>query len=107
LLEIAASSGLPVRRELYLDRGYSAEASLLARNEAGAVLSTMEQRVSRVHAWLTSGDLIAVTGERFSLAADVLCLHGDDPLAPATARQVHRVLVQAGLLTAHEDEGSA
>jgi UPF0271 protein len=75
----ALAKGLPIRREVFADRGYQENYQLAPRGTTGALLSTqatVEQQVKRI---LQDRQLQTSTGVLLSIAADTLCFHGDNP----------------------------
>ena len=75
----AMAKNLPIRREVFADRGYQENYQLAPRGTAGSLLSTkaaVEQQVRRI---LEDSQLETATGVRLSITADTLCFHGDNP----------------------------
>ncbi|MET0976218.1 MAG: 5-oxoprolinase subunit PxpA [Leifsonia sp.] len=93
----ALTSGLEVRREAFVDRGYLADGSLASRGTAGAVIEDPGQVAARAVALATTGRIRAIDGTELELTADSLCLHGDTPGAPALAATVRAALEDAGI----------
>jgi UPF0271 protein len=84
-LELAATAGLPVFREAFVDRGYRADGTLIPRGEPGALLEDLEEIADRAVDFARTG------------AADSLCVHGDTPGAVTMARLVRERLAAAGI----------
>lgn len=76
--------GVPAWEEVFLDRGYRADGSLVPRGEPSAVLSARDVPARLVQ--LAHGYVVAVDGVRVPVCADTLCVHADSPGAPAIAR---------------------
>jgi UPF0271 protein len=75
----AIAKNLPIRREVFADRGYQENYQLAPRGTAGSLLSSkdaVEQQVRRI---LQDSELETATGVRLSITADTLCFHGDNP----------------------------
>lgn len=75
----AMAKNLPIRREVFADRGYQENYQLAPRGTAGSLLSSkdaVEQQVRRI---LEDSQLETATGVRLSITADTLCFHGDNP----------------------------
>jgi UPF0271 protein len=89
------AAGLRVAAEAFADRRYEADGSLRSRRLDGAMLAPGEaagQAVSIARdACVTAGD-----GSRIEVRAETICVHGDGPLAVATARAVREALEAAG-----------
>jgi UPF0271 protein len=84
----ARRAGVEVWEEMFADRAYLPDGSLVPRQEAGALLSRPAAVASRLDDWLSSGQLAALSGGRLRLAAQTLCVHGDTPGAVALVRQL-------------------
>jgi UPF0271 protein len=97
LVAAGLAQGLPVAAEAFADRRYLADGSLQSRRETGAVIedaahaTTQALGIARDHAVDTA------SGERITLHADTLCLHGDGARAVALARRLRAALADAGL----------
>jgi len=101
LVEAGKGIGLPVAREAFADRGYEADGSLRARDLPGALLQSVDAVVEQAISLARDGCVQAVTGERVSIDADTLCLHGDTPGALEFARAVRAGLEQTGITVCH------
>jgi UPF0271 protein len=97
LLRAAERAGLRPVAEVFADRGYRADASLVPRSQPGAMVSNVTEAVARTLRMVREGVVVAVTGEVVPLNAQTLCLHGDGPHALAFARAIHAALLDAGI----------
>jgi 5-oxoprolinase (ATP-hydrolysing) subunit A len=93
----ADQHGVPFFREAFADRGYTADGRLAARGTAGAVLEDPDAVADRALALARTGRVPTIDGGELALDLDSLCLHGDTPGAPATARAVRDRLSAAGV----------
>ncbi len=96
-LASAAAAGLPVVTEAFADRAYTADGTLVPRTVSGAVIEGAEQVAARAVGFAVEQAVIAVTGERVSVSARSLCVHGDSPGAVAAATAVRSALAAAGV----------
>lgn len=80
LVRAGEAAGLSVAREVFADRAYLPDGTLLPRSQPGAVL--------------TDPEAVAAQAVRLALTlrADTLCLHGDTPGAAALAVAVRSAL---------------
>ncbi|NGP17558.1 LamB/YcsF family protein [Devosia chinhatensis] len=88
----AQALGLPVIREAYADRTYTADGMLVSRAEPGAVIHNMDAVVERCVRLAKTGEIIAVDGTVLRSSARSICLHGDTPGAVDMAREVRDAL---------------
>ena len=98
--EIAAAAtdaGLRFVREAFLDRGYRADGTLIARGEHGALLHDAHEVAERAVRLAVEGVVVAVGGELVRSDAASLCVHGDSPGAVAMARAVRAALEAEGV----------
>ncbi|RFU20395.1 LamB/YcsF family protein [Geodermatophilus marinus] len=96
-LRRAAEAGLPVVREAFADRAYTAEGTLVPRRRPGAVLHDAEEIVARSLAMARGEPVRDAEGGSLRLSPDSICVHGDTPGAVAIARRVRAALTGAGV----------
>ncbi len=89
-------AGLRLVREVYADRGYSADGTLMPRAMAGAVIHEAEEAANRVVRMVGEGAVFTAGGRRIPVAIDTVCVHGDNPAALTMARAVRTELEAAG-----------
>ncbi|MDR7268119.1 UPF0271 protein [Pelomonas saccharophila] len=97
LLKAAERAGLRGVAEVFADRGYRADGSLVPRSHPGAFVEDTTQAVARTLRMVSEGVVQAVSGEIVPLQAQTICLHGDGPYALTFARAIHQALTQAGV----------
>ena len=97
LLRAAERAGLRGVAEVFADRGYRADGSLVPRSQPGALVEDTAEAVARTLRMVREGVVVAVTGETVPLRAQTICLHGDGPHALAFARALRTALLAAGL----------
>lgn len=98
LLDAARALGLAVAAEGFVDRGYEADGSLVARGKPGALLEDPEDAARTALAIVFERRLVARNGQTIPVAADTLCVHGDTPNAAAIAAAVRKALVEAEVI---------
>jgi UPF0271 protein len=97
LIDEGRKAGLRTVSEVFADRGYRADGSLVPRTEPGAVLDDSDLVVSRALAMVREGAVLAVDGTRVPLEVETICIHGDTPGAVDFARQLRAALNAAGV----------
>ena len=97
LLRAAGCAGLRAVAEVFADRGYRADGSLMPRSQPGALVDDVGEAVARTLRMVREGVVQAVTGETVPLQAQTICLHGDGPHALAFARAIRAALAAAGV----------
>ena len=96
LAKAGEAVGLRVALEVFADRSYQENGSLVPRNQPGAILNSAEDCIKHVRNMIEQGGL--VTQSRTVLAAQFhsVCVHGDNAHAVATAEQLAAALVADG-----------
>ncbi|GHD65779.1 5-oxoprolinase subunit PxpA [Jeongeupia chitinilytica] len=81
--------GLTVIREAFADRAYRDDGSLVPRSEAGAVLDDIAA-IAQVESLWRQGGVYAQNGDWLPLAADSVCIHGDNAHALKFAQTLRK-----------------
>lgn len=89
----AAIFGIQLIFEVFADRAYQDCGALVPRHQSGAVLDT-EKMLTQVGQLKQSGSLTTISGNTLELAADSLCVHGDNPQAVSKISQIRAILKQ-------------
>jgi UPF0271 protein len=89
---VAEARGVPLRREIFAERGYADEARLLPRGVAGAVIDDPLHAARRIREWKTTGYLEVGDGKMWLVEAETVCVHADSPRSVEIARAVRDVL---------------
>ncbi|GAB2883461.1 LamB/YcsF family protein [Nocardioides pacificus] len=97
LLAAVEAAGLRAVQEVFADRGYTAQGTLVPRREPGAVLTDPEVVARRVVRMVTEGVVDAVDGTTLSVSAESVCVHGDSPDAMRMAGRIREELALAGV----------
>jgi UPF0271 protein len=83
--------------EIFADRAYEDDATLVDRSKAGAVLHDADMAAERILNMLREDAIIAESGKRIPAPIDTHCLHGDPPEAVEMARALRTKLSAAGV----------
>lgn len=96
-LRLAEGAGLRAVGEVFVDRAYRPDGTLVSRREPGAVLHDVATIVERVTRFAQTGSMLAIDGNPVRPAAASLCVHGDTPDAVGVAVAVRQALESAGV----------
>ncbi len=96
LLAAGQRAGLPVAAEIFADRAYTDAATLVPRNQAGAVLHDADAVVAHVLQMLDAGGIVAHGGKVLPTPMHSICVHGDNPGAVDNARRLRTALEGRG-----------
>ncbi len=100
LADAAKAINLRVAREVFADRNYLPDGSLVPRTRPDALLHDAEEAAGRVLRMLRDKVVRAVDGSDVALEVDTICLHGDKPEAVAFAQKLRAQLRAAGVKVA-------
>jgi len=82
--------------EIFADRAYNDDATLVDRSLPGAVIHDPEVAGTRMVEMVKAGAIITASGKHIKTNVDTICLHGDTPTAVQIARSVRSALEAAG-----------
>lgn len=99
-MRAAEDAGLAVACEVYADRRYLENGMLAPRQMEGAVIHDLSASVDQVLSMVCDNRIPTITGSHLAVDAATVCIHGDTPGAPATARALREKLTQAGVTIA-------
>src|SRR6185437_893706 len=97
LVQAGETANLPMVHEVFADRAYEDDGSLVSRRKPGAVLHDAGQIAQRVVRMVQDGAVVSVTGKAIRMRTDTVCIHGDTPGAVDIARGVRKALGDAGI----------
>ncbi|MEM9524166.1 MAG: 5-oxoprolinase subunit PxpA [Pseudomonadota bacterium] len=83
--------------EIFADRTYNDDATLVDRAEPGAVVHDAPTAAERLVNMLSEEAIITRSGLRLPCRIDTICLHGDTPGAVVMARRIKERLTDAGI----------
>ena len=97
MVKAAQAIGLPVANEVFADRGYRPDGSLVPRGTPGAMIEDEDEAIARVIRMVTEGKVTANDGTDIAIQADSVCVHGDGPKALAFVEKIGAALQAAGV----------
>ena len=83
--------------EIFADRAYNDDATLVDRSINGAVIHDPDIAGARMVEMVKAGAIITDSGKHIPAAIDTICLHGDTPTAVQIARSVRSALEGADI----------
>jgi UPF0271 protein len=97
LERIGAKHGIRIAYEFFGDRAYNPDGSLVSRKEPGAVIHDHQFVAEKVLKMVTDGKVDCIDGSEIELAADTICVHGDNPAALELVKNIRDTLLNAGV----------
>jgi UPF0271 protein len=97
LTRAAESAHLRVAQEVFADRNYLADGSLVPRTRPDALLHDPDAAAARVLRMLGEGKVRSVDGADVDVGVETICVHGDTPGAVEFARALRTRLEREGV----------
>lgn len=98
LQKAAEELHLKVAKEIFADRAYEEDGSLVARSKPGAMITDEDEAIRRVITMVREGKTTAVTGKEIPIQADTVCVHGDGEKALLFVRKLRQAFVAEGIV---------
>ena len=97
LAHAASDMGLPVALEVFADRAYEEDGTLVNRRKEGAMITDENLAIKRVVRMIKEGKVEAITGKDISIQADSVCVHGDGVKALMFVEKIREALTAEGI----------
>jgi UPF0271 protein len=97
MMKTAEKQGVRAVGEVFADRGYSDDGTLAPRDRPGGMIEDSAQAVKQAVAMIEEGVVVSLSGKRVPVAADTLCLHGDQAGAVAFAQAIRKAFAGKGI----------
>lgn len=104
LVRAAKDMGLRVGLEVFADRAYEEDGSLVNRSKEGAMITDEDEAIARVIRMIKEGKVRAITGKDIDIQADSVCVHGDGLKALAFVEKIRAALQKEGIEICSLDE---
>lgn len=99
-MEAAARNiGLKFIREVFADRAYEEDGTLVARGKQGAMITDEELAIKRVITMIKEGKVTTITGREIGIRADSVCVHGDGEKALLFVQRLKHAFEEEGIQT--------
>lgn len=97
MLKAAADTGLRCAKEVFADRAYEEDGSLVARTKDAAMIVNEDEAITRVIGMVKYGKVKALTGKEIEIQADSVCVHGDGVKALEFVKKIRAALISEGV----------
>jgi 5-oxoprolinase (ATP-hydrolysing) subunit A len=98
LIRAAEEIGLVSASEVFGDRAYNDDGSLVSRDLPGAVLHETKEVIDRVVKMIEEGKVETISGKTIPIKAETICIHGDNEMALEFVRTLSSVLRERGIM---------
>jgi len=99
-LQAARKAGVPVFAEVFADRGYTDAGEHAPRDQPGGVIEDAQKAVRQALAMIEEGYVTSLSGKKVPVAADTLCIHGDQAGAVVFARALRTAFTERKIAVA-------
>ncbi len=97
MIKAAKEIGLRVASEVFADRAYNDDGSLVARSLPGSVIHDKDEVIVRVIRMIEEGKVKTITGKDIEIDVQSICIHGDNPEALEFAKNIRLSLEKCGI----------
>jgi UPF0271 protein len=101
MIKAARDAGLACASEVFADRAYNDDGTLVARNVEGAVLHDTDVMIRRVIRMIREKVVESFSGKLIPIKADTVCIHGDNEAAPEFVKKLAEALKAEGIIIRH------
>ena len=95
--EEAEKMGLKTASEIFVDRAYMDDLSLVPRKTEGAMITDEDFVIERCVRMVKEGKVRSITGKELEIRGDTLCVHGDGPKAFAFVEKIRKTFEEEGI----------
>ena len=92
MLDSAKKKGIRAASEVFADRAYEADGTLVARSKPGAMITDEDEAIRRVVRMVKEGKVQSIDGTDIAIRADSVCVHGDGEKALTFVRKIREAL---------------
>ncbi|MET3617933.1 UPF0271 protein [Peptoniphilus olsenii] len=89
--------GLKVAQEVFADRGYNEDGTLVNRSLPGAFVKDPAEAIPRVVKMIKENKVVTADGKEIDIVADSICVHGDNPEALEFVKNIRAGLEKEGI----------
>lgn len=104
LVKAAKDMGLRVALEVFADRAYEEDGSLVNRRKPGAMITDEAEAIKRVIRMIKEGKVETITGKDIDIKADSVCVHGDGVKALLFVEELRKAFEAEGIEICSLDE---
>jgi UPF0271 protein len=98
LHKVAKKKGLPFVKEVFADRAYNDDMTLVSRKIKGAVHTDPDVAANQAIKMVTEGKVTTITGREIDISGKTICVHGDTPSQLKLLRVLKQKLEEKGII---------
>lgn len=97
MINAANSVGLRVAREVFADRAYESDGSLVARSKVGSMIDDESIAIERIIRMINEHKVATIDGKDINIDADSICVHGDGAKALDFVKKINERLKEENI----------
>lgn len=101
MIKAANDCGLKAASEVFADRAYEEDGTLVNRRKAGAMIEDEDEAIKRVVRMVKEGKVTSITGKDIDIKADSICVHGDGEKALLFVEKIRKALAEEEIEIRH------
>jgi len=95
--EVAIKEGIPIVYEVFADRNYNDDLSLVSRTMENAMILDADTMTRHVQNMILHKKVVSINGVEVSIKAETICIHGDNPEALKLVKKLQQNLMNSGV----------
>ena len=95
--KIAKEQGVETYNELFVDRNYNSDLTLVSRENSNALINDSKTMFEHVKKIINDQIITSINNKNMSVEFDTLCIHGDSPNAIELIKELHLKLKNIGM----------
>ena len=101
MIKAANDCGLKAASEVFADRAYEEDGTLVNRRKAGAMIEDEDEAIKRVVRMVKEGKVTSITGKDIDIKADSICVDGDGEKALLFVEKIRKALAEEEIEIRH------
>jgi len=94
--QIAIKAGIPITYEVFADRNYNDDLSLVSRTLENAIITDLNTMSNHVENMIHNNIVKSINGVGVPIKAQTICVHGDNPEAIELVKKLRQNLIDSG-----------
>ncbi|SMD44585.1 UPF0271 protein [Aquiflexum balticum DSM 16537] len=90
IAQLAEERGIPIKKEVFADRNYNDDGSLVNRAESNAVITEPDKALEHIKIMIAEGKIRTINNKYIPVQADTICIHGDNPNALEILKNINK-----------------
>jgi UPF0271 protein len=94
---MAKKEGIKIFNELFMDRNYNSDLTLVSRDSPNAIINNSEKVFQHVNKIINKKKIISIDKKSITVDFDTLCVHGDSPNAVEILKELNLKFKNIGM----------